>query len=96
MMTTPSLVLGLIIAVLIGALFHLFLGGGLGRLFFYLILSLIGFTVGQLIGSWRNWVLFPVGTLNLGMAIIGSLVFLVVGYWFSLVRLGPNDGDDAV
>jgi len=95
-MTIPSLVLGLIIAVLIGALFHLFLGGGLGRLFLYLILSLIGFAAGQLIGSWRSWVIFPIGTLNLGMAIIGSLVFLVVGYWFSLIRVRPEGGDDAV
>jgi len=92
-MTIPSLILGLIIALLIGALFHLFLGGGLGRLFLYLILSLIGFAAGQFIGSWRNWILFPIGTLNLGMAIIGSLVFLAVGYWFSLVRVNPTDDE---
>jgi len=95
-MTIPSIALGLIVALLIGALFHLFLGGGLGRLFLYLILSLIGSAVGQYVGSWRNWILFPIGTLNLGMAIIGSLVFLVVGYWFSLVRIRPNNGDGAI
>ncbi len=95
-MTVPSLVLGLVVALLIGALFHLFLGGGLGRLFLYLILSLIGFAVGQLFGNWQNWILLPIGTLNLGMATIGSLVFLFVGYWFSLVRIRPNNGDDAI
>ena len=95
-MTIPSLALGLIIALLVGALFHLFLGGGLGRLFLYLILSLIGFAAGQFIGSWRNWILFPIGTLNLGMEIIGSLVFLVVGYWFSLVKFRSEGGDDAI
>ena len=95
-MTIPSIALGLIVALLIGALFHLFLGGGLGRLFLYLILSLIGSAVGQYVGSWRNWILFPIGTLNLGMAVIGSLVFLVVGYWFSLVDIRPNNEDDEI
>ncbi len=94
--TIPSLALGCIIAILIGALFHLFLGGGFFRLFFYLFLSLIGFAAGQLIGGWRNWILFPIGALNLGMGIIVSLIFLVAGYWVSLVRHSPNDKDDAV
>jgi len=95
-MTIPSLVLGLIIALLIGALFHLFLDGGLGRLFLYLIFSLIGAAAGQYVGSLRNWILFPIGTLNLGMVIIGSLVVLIGGYWFSLVRVRPHKGDDAI
>ena len=95
-MTIPSLVLGLIIALLIGSLFHLFLDGGLGRLFLYLIFSLIGAAAGQYVGSLRNWNLFPIGTLNLGMVIIGSLVVLIGGYWFSLVRVRPNKGDDAI
>ncbi|HUI88198.1 MAG TPA: hypothetical protein VLX61_05690 [Anaerolineales bacterium] len=95
-MTVPSLVLGFVIALLIGALFHLFLGGGLGRLLLYLILSLIGFAVGEWVGGWRNWVLFPIGTLNLGMATLGSLAFLFIGYWLSLVNISPDDRDDAV
>ena len=95
-MTIPSLVLGLIIALLIGALFHLFLDGGLGRLFLYLIFSLVGSAAGQYVGSLRHWILFPIGTLNLGMVIIGSLVVLIVGYWFSLVKIRPNNGDDAI
>ena len=44
-MTVPSIALGLVVALLIGALFHLFLGGGLGRLILYLALSLIGFCI---------------------------------------------------
>ncbi len=95
-MTIPSLALGLVIALLIGSLFHLILDGGLGRLFLYLLLSLLGFALGQWVGNLRNWVLFPVGTLNLGMGIIGSLVILVMGHWFSLVRISPRDDDDAV
>ncbi|HUH98064.1 MAG TPA: hypothetical protein VLZ89_11935 [Anaerolineales bacterium] len=95
-MTIPALVLAFVIALLIGAMFHLFFGGGLGRLFLYLVLSLLGFAAGQWVGAWRDWILFPIGTLNLGMATIGSLVFLFVGYWFSLVNIRPDRGDDAV
>ena len=95
-MTIPSLVLGLIFALLIGALFHFFLDGGLGRLFLYLIFSLVGSAAGEAVGSWRNWILFPIGTLNLGMVIIGSLVVLIVGYWFSLVKIRPDNRNDAI
>jgi hypothetical protein len=95
-MTIPSLVLGIVVALLIGALFHLFLDGGFWRLILYLFLSLVGFAVGELIGSWRHWILFPIGTLNLGMDIVGSLVILGLGYWFSLVRVQRRGGDDAV
>ena len=95
-MTTPALVLGLVIACLIGSLFHVFVGGGFGRLLLYLLLSLMGFALGEWVGSMRNWILFPVGTLNLGVGIIGSVILLVGGHWISLVKIGPNNGDDAV
>ncbi len=95
-MTIPSLVLGLVVAVLVGSLFHLFLGGGLGRFFLYIFLSVIGFALGQWLGDVKHWVLFPIGTLDLGMGMIGSLVFLVVGFWFSLVGVHPADGNNAV
>ena len=92
----PSLALGVVLALLVGALFHLVLGGGWGRLVLYLVLSLVGFAVGQWFGDWRNWILFPIGTLNLGMALIGSLVILATGYWFSLVKIRPDNGNDAI
>ncbi len=95
-MTVPSLMLGLIIALLLGSLFHLILGGGFWRFVFYLFLSVLGLSVGQSIGNWRHWILFPIGTLNLGMGIIGSLVFLFAGYWLSLFRIRSGGGDDAV
>jgi hypothetical protein len=95
-MTIPSLALGLVVALLIGALFHLFLDGGFGRLILYLLLSVLGFALGLWVGNLRNWVLFPIGTLDLGMGVIGSLVILVMGHWFSLVKISPGDEDDAV
>ncbi len=86
-MTLPSILLGLLIALLIGALFHVWRGGSLLRLLYYLALSVAGFFAGQWLGMWRGWTLLPVGTLDLGMAMIGSLIFLGAGYWLSLVEV---------
>jgi hypothetical protein len=96
-MPIPSLVLGLIISLLIGAFFHLWLGGGLRRLLFYLILSVVGFATGQWIGVWRNWILFSLGPIDLGTAVVGSFIFLGMGHWLSLVQLRrPGDIHDEV
>jgi hypothetical protein len=87
-MTIPSMFLGLIVAVLLGALFHVWRGGGFARFLLYIGLSLTGFAAGQWLGSWRNWSLFAVGPLDLGLASLVSLSFLFLGYWLSLVRIG--------
>lgn len=86
-MTLPSYLLGTVYALLIGSLFHVWRGGGAGRLLLYLVLSLAGAAVGQWVGMWQNWSLFPIGTLDLGLVTIGSLLFLLVGYWLSLVEI---------
>jgi len=96
-MTLPSIVLGFICALLVGALFHLWMDGGLGRLMLYLTLSVLGFSAGQFVGGWRNWIFFPLGPLDMGLAILGSLVFLGIGYWLSLVELRRQiDSNDEV
>lgn len=93
-MTLPSLLLGLMCALLLGSLFHLLVDGGAGRLLLYLALSLIGFAAGQTVGSRQGWMLLPVGPLDLGMASIGSLVFLGVGHWLSLFEPHRSRRDD--
>jgi hypothetical protein len=92
-MTVPSYVLGAIYTLLIGSLFQVMVGGGAGRLLFYLLLSLIGGAAGQWLGVWMNWTVLPVGPLNLGMVTIGSLVLLGIGHWLSLVEIGGNERD---
>jgi len=92
MLTFPSLVLGLVMALLVGALFHLWQGGGGGRLLLYLALSLVGFGAGHLLGIRAHWILVSVGPLDLGTAVIGSLLLLGLGHW--LVRLGHSPPSD--
>lgn len=96
-MTIPALIYAFIISSLTGLLFHLMRGGSLLRLLLYLFLSWSGFAAGHLFGTSRGWVLFPFGPLNLGMALIGSLLFLGIGYWLSLIEiLKPGGRDDRV
>lgn len=85
-MTLPAYVLGSLYALLLGALFHVWRDGGVGRLLLFLILSVIGSAAGQLVGSWMNWSVLPVGPLDVGLMTAGSLILLALGYWLSLVE----------
>ena len=86
-MTLPSTLFALIVATFIGAFYHLIRGGGFWRLIFYLFLSALGFTVGHLVGLWRGWILFPFGSLNLGLSSLGSILLLALGDWLSRIEV---------
>ncbi len=85
-MTLPALLFALLIALLYGALYHLIRGGSLWRLLLYFGLSLAGFAIGYLIGLWRGWILLPLGSLNLGLSSLGSILVLVIGDWLSRIE----------
>ena len=85
-MTLPTLLFALLIALIYGALYHLIRGGGLWRLLLYLGLGILGFVVGHLIGLWRGWVFIPLGSINLGLSSVGSIVFLILGDWLSRIE----------
>ena len=85
-MSIPTLFLGLILSTLYGAIFHLWRGGNAGRLLLYLLLSWIGFWVGQLAGNLLNVSFDTLGQLHLVFATLGSLIFLAIGFWLSLVQ----------
>lgn len=82
-MTFPSLLLALLIALLFGALYCLIRGGSGWRFLLYLGLSTAGFALGELIGIWFGWAFFVLGSINIGMGLIGSTLFLGVGDWLS-------------
>jgi|WetSurMetagenome_2_1015567.scaffolds.fasta_scaffold166611_2 hypothetical protein len=86
-MTFPAFLFGSLIALLFGAFFHLWKGGGFGKVILYLILSLFGFWVGHFVFELLGWNFLRAGPINIGSAIIGMLIFLLAGYWLSLVKV---------
>ncbi len=86
-MFNPTLFIGLILSTLYGAGFHLWRGGNTGRLVLYILLAWIGFWLGQFLANYFSLSFDKVGELHLLMATIGSIIFLVVGYWLSLVKV---------
>lgn len=89
-MTLPAILFALIIASFYGALYHFIRNGGFWRLLFCIGMSVIGFGVGHLIGLWRGWFLIPLGSINLGLSSLGSLIFLVGGDWLSRIESKPQ------
>lgn len=86
-MTFPAIIFSFFIAMLFGSLLHFWRGGGVFRLGLYLILSCIGFFGGHLMAEVFSISFWDVGTIHLGMGILGSLALLGLGYWLSLVDL---------
>src|SRR5690349_9488021 len=87
MLTLPVIVLGLIVAILYGALYHTIRGGGGWRFSFFLGLSILGFACGHYLGTWQGWNFILIGSLNLGMASLGSILFLIGGEWLSRIEV---------
>ena len=85
-MTLPTLLFGLLVALLYGAIYNLLRGGGFWRLLLFFSLSISGFIIGHWIGIWRQWTFIPLGALNLGLSTLGSFTLLVVGDWLSRIE----------
>ena len=82
-MNSATTIFGLVIATLIGALFHLWKDGGFWRLLLYLFSSIVGFFLGHWLAGSFNLSLFSVGGLRLLGAVAGSLLFLFLINWLS-------------
>ncbi|HEY5982871.1 MAG TPA: hypothetical protein VIU38_05305 [Anaerolineales bacterium] len=95
-MTLPSFLLGLICALLIGTIFHFAVDGGLGRLLLYLALSCAGFAAGQGLAVWQGWIFLPLGPLQMGPAVLGSVMLLLLGNWLGQINIERTDGDGRV
>lgn len=91
-MTLPVIVLGLTMAFLLGSLFHALRGGGGWRFLFSLFLSALGFGFGQFAFWWFGFVLYAVGSLDVGAGAIGSIAFLILGDWLSRIKPHEKSG----
>lgn len=85
-MELPALLIGFFISTIYGLAFHLLVGGGLGRLVMSVVLAWLGFWAGHFIAETLGFTFASLGTLRLGAATVGTLVFLALGYWLSLVN----------
>lgn len=82
-MTAPAFIYSFLLATFLGSAFHLLKGGGGGRLVMLLILSWVGFILGHLLGSAWEINFLMIGPVSGGFGALGSILFLVVGNWFS-------------
>lgn len=85
-MNFPSFILGFFISTLPGALFHVWRGGGFGKLILYMVLGWVGFWGGILLGGLIGMAFWKIGPLNVGMGLLGSVFLLGLGYWLSLIQ----------
>ena len=83
-MTLAAFFLGILIASIFGCAFHFWRGGGLQWLILFNIFAWIGFWAGHLIGKLVNFNFIQLGPINLGPAILGTLIILFLGYWLSM------------
>ena len=93
-MNFPAIILGVVIAGLAGALYHLWRGGGPGRIGFYLALSLVGFFGSTSLAHLKGWRLIAIGQLDVGFGVLGALLFLFLGDWLSKIS-NVNGGENA-
>lgn len=90
-MTLASLLFALLLALLLGAIFHFVRGGGAWNLILDLTLSVIGFAAGHFFALWRGFSVYRFGALDLGAACAGGLILLLIGDWLS--RLPPSSSN---
>jgi hypothetical protein len=89
-MPLPTILLGVLISTLIGALYHLIRGGSWRRMLLFLVLAWAGFWLGDTLGWYLGWNFAAMGILNVGMGVVLCLVFLAVGDFVSQIRLATR------
>jgi hypothetical protein len=85
-MTLPSFLLGCLIAMIFGCAYHFWRGGKLGKLVLFNLFAIIGFWAGHLVGLLMGWKFLPMGSLNLGLSIIFTILVLFLGGWLSQIQ----------
>lgn len=71
-MTIPAFLFGIVLATLMGAVFHLWRGGDNRRLVIFLLLAQAGFWGGHFVAWYFGWTFADLGVLRLGFAVLGA------------------------
>ena len=81
---SPELLLIVLFGASYGALFHLYQGRRLRQLLAFLLASIVGFAVGQLVGEIAGFELVTMGRLHPVEGSLGSSLFLFIARWLKL------------
>lgn len=79
-MPDPIVTFAFVIATLIGAVFHLVVGGDARRLALFLLAGWVGFGIGHLLGNTLDIQLLMIGELRMFAAASGAMFALFVAY----------------
>ena len=80
-MITPAIVFSFLLASFLGAAFHFWKGGSGGRLIAFLVISWIGFYLGNWLGTSRDLAFLMIGPISGGFGSLGSLALLFLSNW---------------
>lgn len=83
MIPGPTFTFAFIIATLLGAGFHLIVGGDARRLTLFLLSGWLGFALGQFVGNSMEINLLMMGELQILAATVGSIIALILAYLFT-------------
>jgi len=91
-MPFTTIVFGILLSTLYGAIYHLIRGGSTKRMLLSLLLSWAGFWLGDSLGWYMGWSFGAIGNLNAGTGSILSLAFMLLGDLISRMRGEPDAG----
>jgi hypothetical protein len=86
-MPDPIITFAFIVATLMGAFFHVIVGGGARRLAVFLMSGWLGFLLGHLAGVSLGVSALMIGELRMLTAVLGALFALFVAYVFTSARI---------
>ena len=89
-MTLPAYLLSFLFATILGLIFHVIVGGRGWRIIYFVLLSWIGFFLGNAIGQAVEWKWMNVGAIHSIPASIGSILILLLGFWLGKVQKPDN------
>lgn len=83
MIPGPAFTFAFIVATLLGAGFHLIVGGDARRLTLFLLSGWFGFALGQIVGNSMAIQLWVIGELRMLPAIAGAMMALLLANLFT-------------
>ncbi len=91
-MTIPAFLFGSLVAAILGALFHVWKGGGPLRIIGLIVSGVIGFWVGHFLAVLAGISFWKIGPIQFGVSLVCSVVFLFLGNWIFSTPVNNKGG----